>query len=255
MWWFKCETFVNYYPLINSNSTFVHSVMRHLLLITFLSCLFIQPVFGQTLIKGEVRDLATDDFLDNVNVKNLYSQKGMTIQKDGQFKIEVRRGELIEFTKVGYQSVRIRIQSEKEPLFYKIVMNKAATMLREVDIRGKPLDFKKDSIRYREVYDVVLRKERKEEVDMRSMPLAMLSKKNRQEWAFQEMYEKWEREKYIDFTFNERLVARITYLKDEELKEFMKRYRPDYDFLRTATDYEYLDYIKRCYYEYKKGKQ
>jgi hypothetical protein len=230
--------------------------MRYLFIyISLLSLISIQEVQAQTIIKGEVKDLATDDFLDNVNVKNIYTQKGMTIQQDGQFKLEVRKGELIEFSKVGYQTIRIRILSEKEPLFYKMVMNKAPVMLREVDIRGKPLDFKKDSIRYREVYDIVLRKERKDEVDMRSMPLAMLSKKNRQEWAFQEMYEKWEREKYIDFAFNERLVSKITYLKDDELKVFMKWNRPSYDFLRNATDYEYLDFIKSRYYEYKKGKQ
>jgi hypothetical protein len=230
--------------------------MRYLFIyIALLSLISIQEVQAQTIIKGEVKDLATDDFLDNVNVKNIYTQKGMTIRQDGQFKLEVRKGELIEFSKVGYQTIRIRILSEKEPLFYKMVMNKAPVMLREVDIRGKPLDFKKDSIRYREVYDIVLRKERKDEVDMRSMPLAMLSKKNRQEWAFQEMYEKWEREKYIDFAFNERLVSKITYLKDDELKVFMKWNRPSYDFLRNATDYEYLDFIKSRYYEYKKGKQ
>jgi len=230
--------------------------MRYLFIyIALLSLISIQEVQAQTIIKGEVKDLATDDFLDNVNVKNIYTQKGMTIRQDGQFKLEVRKGELIEFSKVGYQTIRIRILSEKEPLFYKMVMNKAPVMLREVDIRGKPLDFKKDSIRYREVYDIVLRKERKDEVDMRSMPLAMLSKKNRQEWAFQEMYEKWEREKYIDVAFNERLVSKITYLKDDELKVFMKWNRPSYDFLRNATDYEYLDFIKSRYYEYKKGKQ
>lgn len=230
--------------------------MRYLFIyIALLSLISIQEVQAQTIIKGEVKDLATDDFLSNVNVKNIYTQKGMTIQQDGQFKLEVRKGELIEFSKVGYQTIRIRILSEKEPLFYKMVMNKAPVMLREVDIRGKPLDFKKDSIRYREVYDIVLSKERKDEVDMRSMPLAMLSKKNRQEWAFQEMYEKWEREKYIDVAFNERLVSKITYLKDDELKVFMKWNRPSYDFLRNATDYEYLDFIKSRYYEYKKGKQ
>jgi dsRNA-specific ribonuclease len=62
-------------------------------------------------------------------------------------------------------------------------------------------------------------------------------------------------EKYIDFAFNERLVSKITYLKDDELKVFMKWNRPSYDFLRNATDYEYLDFIKSRYYEYKKGKQ
>jgi len=214
-----------------------------------------QCIIAQTIIKGEVRDLENNSFLENVNIKNIYTLKGMTIQKDGQFQIEVRKGELIELTKIGYQTIRIRIMSEKEPAFYKLVMNKAPIMLREVDIRGKPLDFKKDSIRYREVYDIVLRKEKRDEIDMRSMPLAMLSKKNRQEWAFQEMYEKWEQEKYIDFTFNEKLVSRITYLKDDELKQFMKQFRPDYNFLRTVSDYEYLDYIKHCYFIYKRGKQ
>jgi len=231
----------------------LHTMRISILLITLF--LFTGNIYSQTIMKGEVIDLENGTFLENVNVKNIFTQKGMTIQKDGQFQLLIKRGELVEFSRIGYQTVRIRILSEKEPDFYKIVMNKAPIMLREVDIRGKPLDFKKDSMRYREVYDLVLRKERQEEVDMRSMPLAMLSKKNRQEWAFQEMYQKWEQEKYIDFTFNEKLVARITYLKDEELKQFMKRYRPDYEFVRTATDYEYLDYIKSCYYVYKKGKQ
>ena len=210
---------------------------------------------AQTIIKGDVRDLDSGNYVENVNVKNVFTQKGMTIKKDGQFQIEVKRGELIEFTKIGYQTVRVRIQSEKEPDFYKITMDKAPIMLREVDIRGKPLDFKKDSIRYRETYDLVLRKPRRDEVDMRSMPLAMLSKKTRQEWAFQEMYEAWEQQKYIDFTFNERLVSRITYLKGDELNYFMKLYRPTYEFLRTASDYEYLDYIKHCYYQFSANKK
>lgn len=209
---------------------------------------------AQTLIRGEVKDQGTGDYLENVNVRNIHTQKGMTIGSDGQFQILVSKGQLLEFSRIGYQTVRVRIASEKEPLFYTIVMGKAPVMLRQVDIRGKSIDFVKDSIRYREVYDVVLRKQRKNEIDMRSMPLAMLSKKNRQEWAFQEMYEQWEKEKYIDFVFNEKLVAKITYLNGDELVTFMKLYRPDYEYLRTASTYEYLDYIKSAYYQYKKGK-
>ncbi len=224
--------------------------------ILFIS-LFLISYLGhaQVLIKGEIRQQSDRTLLENVNVKNIFTNKGMTVGKDGLFEIEVKKGELIEFTKVGFQTVRIRIANEKEPLYYKIVMEKAPIMLREVDIKGKPLDFKKDSIKYHETYQIVLRKEKRDEVDMRSMPLAMLSKKNRQEWAFQEMYEKWEQEKFIDYVFNDKLVSKITYLKDEELRDFMRNYRPNYQFLRTASDYEYLDYIKHCYYMYKKGNQ
>jgi hypothetical protein len=214
-----------------------------------------QWAYAQTNIKGEVRDMANNSLMENVNIKNIYTQQGLTVQSDGQFTIPVKKGELIEFTKVGYQTVRVRILSEKEPEFYKIIMNKAPIELREVDIRGKPLDYKKDSIRYRKTYDIVMRKEHKDDVDMRSMPLAMLSKKNRQEWAFQEMYAQWEQEKYIDFVFNDKLVSRITYLQDEDLKTFMRLYRPQYEFLRNVSEYEYLDYIKSCYYHYKKAKK
>lgn len=208
---------------------------------------------AQTIIKGEVRDLANNSLMENVNVKNIYTQIGLTVQADGHFSLPVKKGELVEFTKVGYQTVRVRILSEKEPEYYKIIMNKTPIELREVDIRGKPLDFKKDSIRYRKTYDIVMRKESKNEVDMRSMPLAMLSKKNRQEWAFQEMYAQWEQEKYIDFVFNDKLVSRITYLQDEDLKLFMKLFRPTYEFLRNVSEYEYLDYIKSSYYQFKKS--
>lgn len=231
-------------------------------MIKFLKYLFVISIAfvayhgaAQTTIKGEVRDFSNNSLMDNVNLKNIYTQQGLTIKADGKFSIAVKKGELIEFTKIGYLTVRVRIQSEKEPEYYKIVMEKTPIELREVDIRGKPLDYKKDSIRYRKTYDIVMRKERKGDVDMRSMPLAMLSRKNRQEWAFQDMYDKWEQEKYIDFVFNDKLVSRITYLQDEELKTFMSLYRPQYDFIRNVSEYEYLDYIKSSYYHFKKRRK
>ena len=225
--------------------------MKKYLLLLFLIFCKVIHLDAQTIIHGEVRDLLTGNILENVNIKNIFSQRGMTIKSDGQFSIEVKKGELLEFSKIGFQTVRVRIQSEKEPDFYKIVMDKVPIILREVDIRGKPLDFKKDSIRYRETYNIVMSKQRKDDIDMRSMPLAMLSKKNRQEWAFQKMYDKWEEEKYIDYVFNDKLVKRITYLDNEDLKRFMDYYRPSYDFLRNVSEYEYLDYIKSCYYQFK----
>jgi hypothetical protein len=210
--------------------------------------------FAQTIIKGQIKDFANNQNMSNVNIRNIYTLKGMTTSEDGMFEIIVKKGELVEFSKVGYQTLRIRISNEKEPSYYHLIMNRAAIILREVDIKGKPIDFKKDSVKFRESYDMVLRKPKKEEIDMRSMPLAMLSKKNRQEWAFQEMYAAWEQEKYIDFVFNDKLVHKITYLENEELTIFIKKYRPSYEFLRSASEYEFLDYIKGCYYRFKTKK-
>lgn len=205
---------------------------------------------AQTVMQGRIRDFANNQALDNVNVRNIYSMVGMTTDKQGEFQVRVKQGELVEFSKVGYQTLRIRIQNEKEPSYYVLDMKRVPIELREVDIKGKPLDFKSDSIRYRQIYKTVLNKQRRNEIDMRSMPLAMLSRKNREEWAFQEMYDEWEQNKFIDVTFNEKLVQRITYLNGPDLDLFMKRYRPTYEFLRTASEYEYLDYIKYCFYRF-----
>lgn len=221
--------------------------MNRFLLLFVLLTGFYSVAVAQVEINGELHDFANGKALDNVNVRNIHTMQGMTTDSDGTFRITVRKGELVECSKLGYQTLRVRIQSEKEPLYYKLVLKKVPIELREVDIRGKPLDFKTDSVRYRAVYDVVLRKENRSEVNMQSMPLAMLSKKNRQEWAFQDMYARWEEEKFIDMTFNARLVERITYLQGEKLDEFMRIFRPSAGFLRNATEYEYLDYIRRCY--------
>ena len=207
--------------------------------------------FAQTMIKGEIKDFANNQNMGNVNIRNIYTLKGMTTIDDGKFEIVVKKGELVEFSKVGYQTLRIRIKNEQEPSYYNLIMSRVSIILREVDIKGKPIDFKKDSVKFRESYDLVLRKPKKEEIDMRSMPLAMLSKKNRQEWAFQEMYTVWEQEKYIDFVFNDKLVHKITYLENEDLAFFIKKYRPSYTFLRSASEYEFLDYIKQSYYLFK----
>ncbi len=100
------------------------------ILMIALTTLTTQWAYAQTNIKGEVRDMANNSLMENVNIKNIYTQQGLTVQSDGQFTIPVKKGELIEFTKVGYQTVRVRILSEKEPEFYKIIMNKENTILK-----------------------------------------------------------------------------------------------------------------------------
>ncbi|MEZ5046808.1 MAG: carboxypeptidase-like regulatory domain-containing protein [Chitinophagaceae bacterium] len=202
---------------------------------------------AQSIIHGVLIDRQNDSTIAHANCRNINTLKGMTTTSDGTFTLEVKKNDLIEISKVGYTTIRIRIQNPNEPSYYKLILEKAPIYLKEVDIKGKPLDFKSDSIRYRQTYDIVLRKERKEDIDFKNMPLAMLSKKNRQEWAFQEMFEQLEQEKYIDFVFNKKLIQRITYLEGKELQRFQDMFRPSYEFIRNSSDYEFLSYIKYCY--------
>lgn len=208
-------------------------------------------IHAQSLIKGEIRSEETDSLLDNVIIRNTYSKRGTITDSTGKFLLEVHKGDLIHIRRLGYEEVRIRINNEKEPSFYKLILKRKSRLLPEVDIRGQNLDFAADSIRYRETYGWVLNKPGQYDLDMQSMPLAMLSKRNREEWAFQQMYQEWSEEKFIDLTFNKVLVQKITYLKGEDLDIFMKQYRPTYYFLRHASRYEFLLYIKQSYHQFR----
>ena len=67
------------------------------------------------------------------------------------------------------------------------------------DVNGKPLNQHADSLRFIQTFGHLVNREQKGDISFQSMPLAMLSKRNREIWAFQAKYKKWQNEKYIDF--------------------------------------------------------
>lgn len=79
-------------------------------------------------------------------------------------------------------------------------------------------------------------------------------RKNRSMEKFRERLEEEERNKFIDRRFNKILVKRLTNVTDEEkLKEFMRLYRPTFEFTANTSDYDFQYYIKIAYKEYRKS--
>jgi hypothetical protein len=58
---------------------------------------------------------------------------------------------------------------------------------------------------------------------------------------------KEEEDYYVDSRYNKDYVARITRLRGDSLKAFMKKYRPSYDYCRKAATVDILVYINDCY--------
>ena len=79
------------------------------------------------------------------------------------------------------------------------------------------------------------------------------TRKRKEEFHQQLLY--WEKEKYIDNRYNPEMVERMTKLQSPELDSFMLKYRPTYQFLNTATEYDLLLFIKQSFEEYKKSKE
>ena len=59
----------------------------------------------------------------------------------------------------------------------------------------------------------------------------------------------------IDFRFNRSSVGNITKLKDQELTDFMRRYRPGYYTVTNATEYEFISYIRTNLRRYVRNKR
>ena len=78
-----------------------------------------------------------------------------------------------------------------------------------------------------------------------------LTKKSSPEYKFKQKLINDEHEHYVDEHFNKGIVAPITDLKGDTLKEFLTRYRPDYPFTLKSTVYDMEVYIKSSYDKFK----
>ena len=70
--------------------------------------------------------------------------------------------------------------------------------------------------------------------------------------AFQNRLLQEEEDRYIDHRFSRALVIKLTGLHGEALNNFMKVYRPPVEFVESSTDYEFQDYIKKCFSHYQR---
>jgi len=59
----------------------------------------------------------------------------------------------------------------------------------------------------------------------------------------------------IDYRFNRSYVGNITGLKDQELTNFMARYRPGYYMVTHASDYEFINYVLNSLKRYRRNKR
>jgi len=203
-------------------------------------------------IKGIVLDLLTELPLSGVSITNVHSSKEVQTDKNGSFELEVAKGELVEFRIAGYDVARVRIKSEQNLPYYKIQLKEAATQIEnQLVARDYFMGAKIDSIKRRELYQQALDHYKLTGLDIIQHPFDAMSKRNRMIWAFQKNYEIWERDKFVDYVFNDRLIVQLSGLDEESLEMYKKRYRPPYELIRGMNEYQYYSYIKDTVKDFK----
>jgi hypothetical protein len=202
-------------------------------------------------MKGKVYDFKTGLPMANVNIVNTFTEMGLTTDSTGLFTIEVEKGHLVEFRRIGYKVARVRIDRADLP-YYNVGMQEGAIDLMEVEIKGN--NYKSDSIEKREVYKWAIEHYKLTGLDAIQHPFDALSKRSRQIWAFQKRYEYFEKEKFVDYVFNEKLITKITQMDSTDVNIYRRYYRPGYEELKAWTEYEFYEYIKQTAVIYKRRK-
>ena len=77
-------------------------------------------------------------------------------------------------------------------------------------------------------------------------------KRNRQLKKMQARVLEQEKENYINYRFNKNTVRRVTRLEGQDLDNFMKEFRPDFEFTQRCSIVEFYHYILNASYQFKK---
>jgi hypothetical protein len=221
-----------------------NALMHKLALLLLL--LFVGPAMrAQTTITGVVAELVNGQPLSNVIIQNVHTNASLITEADGKFSIKVAPGQLIEFRKIGYKTARLRISSNVTAPYYRILLETGVQELEEIQVRNRHRTFKQDSIEYYTLFKKELEFPKLTGINAIYHPFSALSKKNQMIWHFQEEYEWFEHQKFVDYNFNERLVAQLTGLQGDSALQYMRRYRPSYEMVRSMPEYDFFSYVKQ----------
>lgn len=232
--------------------TFIASMGKKRTLLCWLlfCCASIQSMAQQ--IKGVVQDRDSKVSLTGVQLLNIYNNTTAFTDSTGNFIISANKGELIEIRCAGYRTTRFRLSSGVIPPYFKLYLDKLVVLNPDQYASSTLSQYQIDSIKQHELYRTTLDYPRMTAMQQLESPFTAFSRSNQMKWAFQDSYAQFEREKFIDFSFNENLVSQLTGLSGEDLAAYMKHYRPSYQALRNMTQYDYYNYIKRTAERFKK---
>lgn len=223
--------------------------MLRFLVLLIAVCGFI-PVSFAKIIHGDVSDRFSYEMLGDVAIVNIHTNENASTDSHGQFMIEVENGQLLELRKPGYKVLRVRIPEGNIPPYFKLMMVQGMVDVPE----GTPYyfrDYRKDSIRYHDLYKTYLEFPQLTGLDVIRHPFSAMSKRNRQIWAFQKEYNLFEQEKYIDYTFTPKLVTALTGLTGDSVQTYLRIYRPSYEQLRSMSEYTFYSYVKNSVEAYR----
>lgn len=231
--------------------------MKYLLVIVsfFIATALVQAqvVVTGTLTGLGVIDTATkkEKVLSFAPVQNFRSGGSVFSNKEGKYSINARPGDTIEYRYLNYFSYR-----------YIVPANAAGTIVNDISLRLKSkvlqeirfsglTQYQIDSIERIERYEKPMAYvQNKSILNPVTSLYEQFSKKYKNLRKFQEQYESFEEQKYIDTKYSYDLVKEITGLEGDAAAYFMNAYPMEYKFARIASPLEIKMWVIDNYRNY-----
>lgn len=180
---------------------------------------------------------------------NLHTQ---TISNErGEFALPVKAGDTLISSKEGY--IKDTLPVTDQPFFI-IQLKKNPLMLKEVVINSTPITAEETYAENKKDYKEIYRKGDKSHMIVVT-PLGVgvevdkvwsaVSKEGKDARHMQRRLTTDYKSNVINHRFTKTLVGRITGYKGNKLDDFIVKYRPTFEMVQKATDYELIEYIKK----------
>ncbi|MDQ8005026.1 MAG: hypothetical protein REI64_09530 [Pedobacter sp.] len=230
--------------------------------ILFWSILFLSALntfAQQKTVPGFVVDKDTKLRLAKVYIYNSSVDEGFYNNTKGEFSAPVKLGDTLFAALSGHAMDTVVYRGQSAIVFQ---LRSMGIRLKEVSIYGKaktPQELYKSKL---EEYKYKLDKGSSKDLlnlGMGSVGLGidaiynLLSREGKNARHLQKILEKDYKEQVIDYRYRPNYVSALIDIKEENLQDFMTQYRPTYQFVLSASEYQFIQFVKNSYASYKRN--
>lgn len=214
----------------------------------------------EKVVRGLVFDSDSKIRLTRVYIFNTRTQTGFYNTTKGEFKTTAQSGDVLIAQLEGFRSDTVKIGAENDVLFF---LKRNSIRLKEVVIKDTLQNPVKKIIAMREDYKDIYRKGNVSEIfttggssGMGGAGLSIdalynaVSREGKNARFLQKIIDRDYKEAVIDYRYTPILVQQATGLRGLKLRDFMQQYRPTYNFVLVANDYEMIRFIQGAYQRY-----
>ncbi len=199
------------------------------------------------IISGLVMEKGTSTRVTDANVVNQRTNQRVRTNSYGVFTIEVNVGDTLAISKVGYGSIKTRINTLEDIILDMQAGNVIETVVitrstKEAEMKGMLEDYESKG-----VYNGGHNKFGTYLASPATAIYNLFGKEAKNARRFEQYMSQELEATKVDRIFNKTIVSKLTHLEGEDLESFMDLYRPSYSTAQHWGQYDLMNYINTSF--------